>query len=74
VKPHTKRFGGIEMRFQEDGLDEVIARVATVHIERMDDNWFWIGIEDANGHLVHVHIGAKRARVNGTIAAEEKVR
>jgi hypothetical protein len=40
---------GYEIRYQEDGLDEVIARGCTFHLERMDDGHFWAGIDLPDG-------------------------
>lgn len=52
----------------EGALDEVIARNANVHLEQMDTNAWWLGI-DVGGESLHVQIGAKRANV--TAHAEE---
>lgn len=56
---------------RDDGqgeLDEVVAHGAGVHLERMGDNNWWLGIQ-VGGEVLHVSIGAKRAKV--TAAASE---
>jgi hypothetical protein len=49
--------------WEQDGeLDEVIAYNATVHIERMDNVAWWIGITLPDGTGVHVNLGAVNQR------------
>jgi hypothetical protein len=63
---HGDRQDGIELRYDEDGdLDEVVLHVdgrCVLHVERMDNNYFWMGLYAA-GHTAHANIGAKRADV-----------
>jgi hypothetical protein len=49
----------------ETVLDEVVARDASVHLEAMADNAWWLGIE-SGGQLVHVNLTTKRAKIDGT--------
>ena len=49
-------------------LDEVVARNASVHLEAMADNAWWLSVE-SGGQMVHVNFGTKRAKITGT--AEE---
>jgi hypothetical protein len=47
MKDETR--GGIEVRIDAEGkLDEIVGRNVNVHIERMDDGVFWIGVYDKN--------------------------
>jgi hypothetical protein len=43
-------------------LDEVVAKNASVHLEAMDDNHWWLGIT-AGGTTVHVNLYTKRAKI-----------
>ena len=59
-----------EIRTFEDGIDEIVANNVDIHIERMSDSEFWMGIipRDNNGELklderLHVLFRTKRARV-----------
>jgi hypothetical protein len=57
---------------RDDGqgdLDEVVAHAAGVHLERMGDNNWWLGIQVA-GEVLHVSIGAKRATVTATASED----
>lgn len=61
----------LETRYVDDvelgnDLDEIIARDCTVHLERMDNNWYWIGIDTPDGKTHMFHLGAKRATVKAT--------
>ena len=48
-----------------DSLDEVIARnVKLVHLERMGDNAYWLGIDLADGRHLRVNVWAgKRSTI-----------
>jgi hypothetical protein len=46
----------------ENVLDEVVAQNASVHLEAMDDNHWWLGIT-AGGTTVHVNLYTKRAKI-----------
>lgn len=50
-------------------LDEVVARNASVHLECMADNHWWMAIT-SGGKTVHVNLGTKRAKISAT--AEEE--
>lgn len=50
------------IREQDGEIDEVIARNATVHFERMDNVAWWIGITLPDGSEVHVNVGAVNQR------------
>ena len=45
-------------------LDEVVARNATVHLEAMADNHWWLLVE-SGGQSVHVNFYTKRAKIRG---------
>ena len=40
-RPTSVRDGG--------DIDEIVIHDATVHVEQMDDNWWWIGVTRADG-------------------------
>ncbi len=48
----------------ETELDEVVARNASVHLEAMDDNHWWLLVE-SGGETVHVNFYTKRAKISG---------
>lgn len=58
-----------EIRIFPDGIDEIVAENVDIHIERMSDSEFWIGIiPKINGkpkldERLHVLFRTKRARV-----------
>lgn len=56
-----------EIRLDEDGeLDEVVASgTMTFHLERMDDEEWWIGLTFADGKTLHVDI-------SGNLRVEER--
>ncbi len=66
---------GVIVRHNEDGtIDEVcidLGNKAHFHLEQMDDNVYWIGINwrDANGkdRMQHVTVSAVKARVYPTV-------
>ena len=59
--------GPIEIRRNRDGsLDEVVAQNVFVHLEKMADNFWWMGVSTPdNAHLIHVNFYSE-----GTIEAE----
>ena len=57
--------GDVEVRYDEDGeLDEVVAKNATVHLEKMDHSQFVLIVETARERIC-VEVGARRAPVRG---------
>ncbi len=64
----------IEIRNDDcDLLDEVIGRNCSVHLERMDEHWFCLIVEDGTRRLM-INVGTPRTyrrRVNATIYADE---
>lgn len=60
----------IEVRYAkldngEQEFDEIVARDAVVHLEKMDTNWFCLILE-INGERACFNIGSKRAPVNAS--------
>ena len=54
-------------RFRDDfdapeSLDEIVVSECTVHLERMDDGWYFLGINDEDGLLIQVRIGTVKGR------------
>lgn len=64
--------GEIELRYDELGLDEVVANNVTVHLERMSDNSYYLGIytKREEGRF---YIGAARAKVIASCTDLERV-
>jgi hypothetical protein len=63
---------GWEVRYQADGrgvleLDEVVARAATVHLEQMSEEHWWLGIELPDGTAIHVSFARMGKRVAGVV-------
>ncbi len=57
----------------EPSLDEVCAsNVENVHIERMSDSHYWIGIDCADGRHIRVGIYAKRATIRMSAEVESE--
>ena len=57
---------------RDDGmgeLDEIVARDAGVHLERMDKNAWFLGIQ-VGGEVLQVWIGAKRANVTASASED----
>lgn len=53
--------GRLRVREDEDGLDDLFCiNPATVHLERMDQCSWWLGITFDDGTVVHVNVGAVR--------------
>lgn len=61
LQPRDKRSIGGGFLFRTDSgageFDELFAENATIHIERMDERAFWIGINLPNGEQVMVNTG-----------------
>jgi hypothetical protein len=59
-------------RLDDDSVefDEVVATNATVHLEKMNDRQFFLGVENSVGR-VSVFLGAKRAHVAGSVSETE---
>lgn len=65
---------GLTIRCNEDGtLDELYAKASIVHIEQMDDNSWWMGITLESGEIVHMWIGAARAKVYAKVTMVDAV-
>ena len=63
---------GIEVRYQEDELDEICVYVngeCVLHMEQMSDQCYWMGIE-AGGYTVHAHVFSKKGRAHVAANAE----
>ena len=64
----------IEVRnddFQQ--LDEIVGRGCYVHLERMDEHWFCLIVEDSERRLI-LKVGTSdkyRRKVNATICSDE---
>lgn len=62
------RAGKAVERLDDLGIDEIVAKdVQTVHLERMDRNWFTLLVY-AKGETVCYHIGAARAEVRASVS------
>lgn len=61
--------GGLTIRKFDGDLDELVVHDCDVHLERMADNTWWMGITLADGKQTQliVNIGAKRARVDAWV-------
>ena len=54
---------GVEIRKDDDGgIDEVIIDGGSVHMERMDTNSWFIGVDMPNGDYWQFWLGAKNRR------------
>lgn len=47
-------------------IDEFVVHDATIHLEQMDDNCYWIGITDADGREFSVNLHTPRATIRCT--------
>ena len=61
--------GSIEIRTNDDQLDEVVAQNCSFHLERMDKSRWWMEIRTVDGD-VHVSLLAARAAVHGSWRSE----
>jgi len=61
-----------EIRNNEDeSLDEIVACHPTfIHIEQMADNHWWMAIETAEGHRLHINFSSK-ADVKALVEVDE---
>lgn len=51
----------IVIRRNDDGsLDEIVAENVMVHLEQMDDGYWWLGIKTAAGETLHVDLQTRR--------------
>jgi hypothetical protein len=51
----------------EMGLDEVVMENCFIHLERMDDTCFWIGIENPIDGLHHIQVYVKNNKIYARI-------
>ena len=61
-----------EIRNNENGtLDEIVASDCNFHLEQMDNNHWWIGInyigEDGEEHMAHINLSTSRAKIKATV-------
>lgn len=54
----------------ELGLDEVVMENCFFHLERINDETFWIGIENPIDGLHHIQIYAKDNKIYARISKE----
>lgn len=52
----------VELRWQESDLDEIVAHGCSVHVERMTDSSYYLGIEAEDGTCWQFFISAKNGR------------
>lgn len=63
-KPPVQQATSLEVRRDEDGsLDEIVATGASIHLEQMGGNSWWMSIE-AGGRHVHVNLTTPRTVIN----------
>lgn len=63
---------GIELRYQDAGLDEVILYrngECCAHIEQMSDAHYWMSLQSER-YEVHVNIGSKSGRAHVMATAD----
>lgn len=63
-KLHGTKRNGIEVRYQEGEVDEIVVRVdgkVVVHVEQMNDVCFWMGLYAGN-HSAYALIGSKNGQ------------
>lgn len=63
--------GGIIIRYAEldngkSELDEIVASNASIHLEQMDDNHWWMSIRTGSEEI-HVNLCTKRAPITGYV-------
>ena len=56
---------GIDREF---GIDEIVAANATIHIEQMDETWFYIGIQTKDEYL-QLGLGSDTGRAKVSLYA-----
>lgn len=64
-----------ELRYQpnrrgELTLDEVVARDATVHLEQMDDDSWWLGVDLLDGQRLMISLARRKRKVHATVEVE----
>lgn len=70
---HGDKTDGIEFRYIDGDLDEVVLYVAGQPVfvaERMDDNCIWMGLY-ANGYTAHANFASKNGRAHVAFCGEE---
>jgi len=61
TKPRKRK--AVEVRPDDDGgIDEIVAKNAGIHIERMSNHGWYIGIEASDGSTWQFWLGAKNMR------------
>ena len=61
TKPRKRK--AVEIRPDDSGaVDEIVAKNAGIHIERMSNHGWYIGIEAADGSYWQFSLGAKNMR------------
>lgn len=65
--------GEMKVRMYDGELDELIVRDCGIHLERMSDNSWWMGVTLADGKQTQlmVNIGAKRAPVSAWVELDD---
>lgn len=54
------RWGKIEVRLNADeSVDEIVASNVSLHLEQMDDGYWWMGISRPNGERMIVNLYTK---------------
>lgn len=56
----------IEYDLNEEQLDEVVLTNSFFHLERMNDNTFWIGVKNDTGYY-HINIFFRDGKVHSRI-------
>lgn len=61
-----------EVRRLPDGsIDEILAINVNVHLEQMDDGFWWMGITHSDGTVDHICLTTKRnAKVTATFESD----
>ena len=54
--------GGVEIRYQEGAIDEIIAKGANLHIEQMDNSGWCVILDMPDGIQWMFWVGAKNGR------------
>lgn len=57
---HKHTGPGYELRYEAGGLDEVVAQDAHVHLERMGDDRWWMGVDLPSGIHLGLTLGSRR--------------
>ncbi len=60
LQPLVLRWGKIEVRLNADeSVDEIVASNVSLHLEQMDDGYWWMGISRPNGERMMVNLYTK---------------